>query len=212
MSWQVTPTALIYLFAAAVALVAAIYAWLRRSDTLGGGYLFGVMLAIAWWSLCDGLGLVFIDLRVRIVLAQLSHIGIQPLPLLLLLFMATYTRQDRWLSPPRLAFLIAFPLLTLILVFTNDWHRLIWSDIHLMLLSIVLVTIFEHGNWFWLVVLYAYSMLGAASFLLLRAVVLRPALYRRQASIMLAALAVPWVGNILYIWKLMPLPGLDWTA
>lgn len=41
MSWQVTPTALIYLFAAAVALVAAIYAWLRRSDTLGGGYLLG---------------------------------------------------------------------------------------------------------------------------------------------------------------------------
>lgn len=29
---------------------------------------------------------------------------------------------------------------------------------------------------------------------------------------MLAALAVPWVGNILYIWKLMPLPGLDWTS
>jgi signal transduction histidine kinase/CheY-like chemotaxis protein len=212
MAWQVTPTAMIYLFAAAVALVAAVHTWLRRADTLGGGYLSGLMLAVTWWSLCDGLGVVFVDLRLRILLAQLSHVAIQLIPFLLLAFMATYTRQDRWLTSRSVTLLLAFPLLTLILVFTNDWHRLIWADVHLLQLPIGLTTVFEHAGWFWLVVIYAYAVLAAAAALLLRAVYLRPVLYRRQAYIILPALVLPWLGNILYMFRLMPLPGLDWTS
>ena len=101
MAWQLTPIALIYLFATVVASGMAVYVWLRRGDTLGGGYLCTVLAAVAWWALCDGLGIVFVDLRLRIVLAQLSYVSIQLIPVMLLVFMATYTRQSRWLSPMR---------------------------------------------------------------------------------------------------------------
>jgi signal transduction histidine kinase/DNA-binding response OmpR family regulator len=212
MAWQVTLTAVIYLIGATIAAITAIYVWRRRSDTLGGNYLAGLMVGVAWWSLCDGLGNFFVDLRLRIALAQLSHVAIQLIPVFLLVFIASYTRQDRWLTPQRLLLLYVFPILTLILVFTNDWHGLIWSDIHLMLYPIGLVTVMEHGVWFWLMVVYIYLLLLAAVLLQLRAAVLHPALYRRQTMVILPAMMIPWFGNIFYLFDLLPLPGLDWTS
>jgi len=212
MAWQVTPIALIYLFAAAVAGMTTVYVWQRRSDTLGGGYLAALMLGVAWWSLCDGLGSFFVDLRLRIVLSQLSHVAIQLIPVFLLVFIAIYTRQDRWLSTHRLMLLFVMPTLTLILVFTNDWHKLIWPSVHLMLYPIGLVTIFTHGVWFGVMVAYAYMLLAAALVLQLRAAVLHPALYRGRAMVILPAMLIPWLGNILYIFNLLPLQGLDWTS
>ena len=212
MAWQVTPIALIYMLSAAVAGSTAIYVWQRRSDTLGGSYLAGLMLGAAWWSLCDGLANFFVDLQLRIVLSQLSHVAIQLIPVFLLVFIAAYTRQDRWLTTHRLLLLFVVPSLTLILVFTNEWHNLIWSDVHLMLYPIGLATIYTHGAWFWLVVFYIYTLLLWAVVLQVRAALLHPALYRRQALVILTAMLIPWLGNILYVFDLLLLPGFDWTS
>jgi diguanylate cyclase (GGDEF)-like protein/PAS domain S-box-containing protein len=46
---------------------------------------------------------------------------------------------------------------------------------------------------------------------LVRAVVLSPELYRRQAGTLLIASMVPWIGNVIYVSGLSPVPGLELT-
>lgn len=117
----ISPISAIYFFAAAVAFAASLYIWTRR-DTLGAGYLCALMAATGWWSIWDGMQQIAVDLHQSIVFSQLSHIGIQFVPLLFLLFVAQYTRQDKWLTPRRILLLTVIPVITLIGVFTNEWH------------------------------------------------------------------------------------------
>src|SRR6476620_3862971 len=140
----VSPISAIYFFAATVAFVTSLYIWTRR-DTLGANYLCGLLAATGWWSLWDGIGEMAVNLRQSIVCSQLSHIGIQFVPLLFLLFVAQYTRQDKWLTPRRILLLMIVPVVTLIAVFTNEWHGWIWPAVYLVEQPTGTTAVFDHG-------------------------------------------------------------------
>jgi len=207
----ISPISAIYFFAAAVAFVTSLYIWTRR-DTLGAGYLCGLMAATGWWSLCDGMQHGAVDLRQSIVFSQLSHLGIQFVPLLFLLFVAQYTRQDRWLTPRRMLLLAVIPVVTLIAVFTNEWHGWIWPAVRLVDQPTGTTAVFDHGWLFWISAAYLHALTVAAAILMVRAMVTRPTLYRRQGTVILCAMAIPWIGNVLYLARLTPLSGVDWTS
>ncbi len=207
----ISPISAIYFFAAAVAFAASLYIWTRR-DTLGAGYLCALMAATGWWSLWDGMQPIAVDLHQSIVFSQLSHIGIQFVPLLFLLFVAQYTRQDKWLTPRRILLLTVIPVITLIGVFTNEWHGWIWPSVQLVDQPTGTTAVFDHGWLFWISAAYLHALTIAAAVLLVRVMVTRPALYRRQGIVILCAMAIPWIGNVLYLARLTPLSGVDWTS
>jgi signal transduction histidine kinase/DNA-binding response OmpR family regulator len=207
----ISPISAIYFFAAAVAFAASFFIWTRR-DTLGAGYLCGLMAAIGWWSLWDGMQQMAVDLHQRVVFSQFSHLGIQFVPLLFLLFVAQYTRQDKWLAPRQILLLTVIPVITLIAVFTNEWHGWIWPSVHLVNQPTGTTAVFDHGWLFWISAAYLHALTIAAAVLMVRAMVTRPALYRRQGIIVLCAMAIPWIGNVLYLARLTPLSGVDWTS
>jgi signal transduction histidine kinase/DNA-binding response OmpR family regulator len=211
MGWSITPIALVYFFAAAVAGATSAFVWTRRT-LRGAGYLCALLAAVAWWALWDGMAYLVDDLPLRLVFAQVTHIGIQAIPLLLLLFVAHYTRQDSWLTPQNATLLAMIPLITVILVFTNDWHHWIWPAASLVRMSWGYTTVLAHGWWFWLSAGYLYALLIVSAAVLVRAIVVHPELYKRSASVVLIALAIPWVGNVLYLARLSPIAGVDWTS
>jgi signal transduction histidine kinase/CheY-like chemotaxis protein len=211
MVWSLSPIAAIYFFATIVAFATSVYVWTRR-NTLGATYLCALMAAVGWWAMWDGMGETTADLHQRIVYAQLSHLGIQFVPLLLMLFIAQYTRQDKWLTPRRILLLAAVPILTLLIVFTNDWHGLIWSDVYWVEHAAGMTAIFEHGWVFWLDAAYLHTLTLIGVAFMVGAMAMRPALYRRQGIVILFAVALPWLGNLLYLTRLTPLAGVDWTS
>ncbi len=201
----------IYFFAAVVAFATSAYIWTRR-DTLGASYLCGLMAATGWWSMWDGMGEMAVGLRQSIVFSELSHVGIQFVPLLFLLFVAQYTRQDKWLTARRTVLLTVVPVITIIAVFTNEWHGWIWPAVYLVQQPTGTVAVYDHGWLFWLSASYLHALTVAGAVLMVRAMVLRPALYRRQGIVILFAMAIPWIGNVLYLARLTPINGVDWTS
>jgi PAS domain S-box-containing protein len=59
---------------------------------------------------------------------------------------------------------------------------------------------------------YDYILILISTVLLIMTLVRKHDLYRQQAAVLVAATAVPWIANIVYLFKLNPLPGLDWTS
>jgi PAS domain S-box-containing protein len=60
-------------------------------------------------------------------------------------------------------------------------------------------------------VAYSYLLLSVSSLTLIRAALKYRHIYRRQAALLLLAMPLPWVGNILYVFKWGPFPGQDLT-
>src|SRR5581483_8845545 len=136
MRWQSTPYALPLLIASVASAGMAILAWRRRRAP--GAIIFMVMvLSVAEWTLGYALELSSASLPAILLWAKLEYIGIVIGPLAALL-------------------LAAIPAITLLLVWTNDLHGLIWratrvsTDGRLALLDV------DYGPWFFIYAACAY--------------------------------------------------------
>ena len=186
----------------------ALYARLRRG-VAGAPAFVWLALAVAEWVLTYALELGTPSETRKIVYAELQYLGIASVPLAWLAFTLQYTGRGAWLTRRKLALLLIEPLITLLLVFTNTAHGLIWSSVgtagELMPLPV------EHGPWFWVHVAFSYVLMLLGSILLVRAIVRSPTVYRRQAAALLLGAAAPWLGNALYVFRQNPLHPLDLT-
>lgn len=210
MNWQLNPQALSLGLSALVSGTIAVFAWRRRPAT-GATLLTLFMLAAAEWSLAYALELGSTSLAAKVFWAKVQYFGIVTVAPALLVLVVQYLGQDRWLTRRNIALLSIVPLLSLLLVWTNNIHGLIWSGIQLDPNASFPMLELEHGPAFWVVIAYSYACLLAGTLLLFRAFRRAPRLYRGQTGIILVGALAPWVANALYIFDLSPFPHLDLT-
>jgi PAS domain S-box-containing protein len=109
--------------------------------------------------------------------------------------------------------LFVLPVITLVIVWTNDWHHLHWQSVRLNT-EIASIPVFEatYGPWFWVHTAYSYLTFLLGSLLLIQSAVSRYSkLYRWQVWMLFLASLVPWFANILTVTDLGLWPGLDLT-
>jgi signal transduction histidine kinase len=211
MEWQLTPAVPIYLMAAMIGAAVALVA--RRHRHVPGAVPLGwLMVAVTLWALCDAVESSAAGMPAKVLASKISHIGIQAVPAFFLLFVLQYTRREQWLTPRLGLALCIMPAITVFMVFTNEWHHLIWQSVELKYLPTGPDTYYVHGPFFWFAAGYNYILIAVSSWLLIRTLRHERDVYRRQSAALLIATAVPWFGNILYLSDLNPLPGLDWTS
>jgi len=169
------------------------------------------MLAVAEWSLGYALELGSGDLPTKVFWAKVEYLGIVTVPVMWLLFSLQYTGRKKWLTRRNLALLAIEPAVMLLLVWSNDFHGLIWSNIKLNTIGPLSILDFTYGVWFWVNTAYSYLLLLIGTILLFQAFWSAPRLYRGQAGALLIGALTPWVGNALYISGLSPFPHLDLT-
>ncbi len=208
MHWQYNPYVLPLVIAAAVSATLAFSAW-RRRPASGATLLALLMLAVAEWSLAYVLEVGSPNLQTKHFWAQMQYLGIVTVPVAWLAFVLQYTGRGKWLTRRNMAVLVVEPLLILLLVQTNDSHKLIWRDTSLITSGFPLD--YTYGVGFWVNIAYSYVLLLIAFFLLLQALVRSPRVYRRQVVTLLIGALAPWVGNALYVSGLSPFPHLDLT-
>jgi signal transduction histidine kinase len=211
MSWHFTPFVLIYFVAATVSAFVVLIAR-RRRTVPGAQALASLMVAVTIWALCDGLESALLELPAKVFVSKLSHIGIQAISPLMLLFVLGYTQRQHWMTPRRMAALFIVPTITLLLVFTNESHRLIWQSTKPVNLPTGVELSFVHGPAFWAATVYHYIVITIGALLLLETLARKRDLYRKQAAVLVVAVFVPWIANIVYLTDINPLPGLDWTS
>jgi PAS domain S-box-containing protein len=210
MTWLETIYVILMIATAVVSAVLALSA-ARRRPTPGATPLAVLMLGVAVWSLGYALQLTRTSLPANVFWGNVKYVGIVTIPAAWLCFALQYTGRGFCLTRRNLALLALHPATTLLLVWTNDLHGLIWHNVRLDANGSFPVRLHTYGAGFWLHTGYSYLLLLLGTIILVRSLVRAASLYHGQAWVALAGVTAPLLGNLLYVSDLGPLPDLDLT-
>ncbi|MHB9285415.1 histidine kinase N-terminal 7TM domain-containing protein [Halobacteriales archaeon Cl-PHB] len=201
------------LLSAVVGMGVAFFAWLHR-DQPGARPLTVFVVAASFWAVAEGLGLATGGLgslrfwnRVGLTLSTV-------VPVAWLVTALEFTGHGRWLTRRRLAALLVEPAAFTFLVWTNGTsglHELMWTAGGRGFVGDYSTFVMEFGLGFWAHQVYSYVLVTAGGFLLLRMILRSRDLYRTQSTALLGAMALPMIGNALYVFRAVP-AGLDPTG
>ncbi len=207
MDWQFTPQAVPLLAASVLSAVLSLYSW-RHRRVPAAPALALLLLGACVWSASYGAELSNPTLPGQIFWAKAKYLGVGMVPLAWLSFALQYTGRGRLLTSRVLALLTLEPILTLLLVSTNEAHGLIWSRVTPVPAG---PPIMQYGPGFWVHVAYSYTVLFVSTVLLLRTLLTSLHVYRRYVGAVLIAVLAPWLSNALYVLRVGPAARLDLT-
>ena len=196
--------------AAAISIWVAYYAWSYRAVS-GAPALALLAFAVSIWAMGYALEIAGADLSTKVVWAKVEYIGTTSIPLLWLVFCYNYFNQNRQMPFRVIAALGILPIVTLLLVFTTEYHGLIWSHYFISRSGDFSSLGVVHGTWFWVYWIYAYFLLLIGTYFIIRLIRHKHGLVRGQIVALIVAVIAPWVGNFLYVSGLTPVTNLDLT-
>jgi len=183
----------------------------RRRRVMGASTLMWIMIALTWWSVVYAVENLSPALGWHKFWSMAQYLSIATVPVLWMIFALQYSQQETAPSMRSLAWLWIVPVITNLMVWTNDWHGLVWSKLELAELNGVILLGVEHGLYFWVHAVYSYINIFTGIVIFIRQAAREDQAYRLQAGITLIAAAVLLVGNTLYLFKFLPFQGLDIT-
>jgi PAS domain-containing protein len=195
---------------AAMTAVLATYAWRYRSEP-GARQFAGLMAAVTAWSVFAVGTLLFSDPVIHGVFERLQYLGIAFLPVPWLLFALAYTGYDEFVTTQATAVLCVVPTTTLGMVWTNEFHHLMWKSSTVVVVGGVPVEQHLAGPWFTVNLVYAYVLVLAGAGLLVRLVAVSDYLYADQSALLMVGTVVPLVSNAASVTGFVPVSGLDVT-
>ena len=198
MNWQLPPYVWPVLLAGAICFILAIQAWRRRSAP--GAVPFALlMLAVTGWSAGYTLELLQFSLPGKVFWTNFNYAFIVMVPAAWLIFALKYTDRVDKIRPAAILLLCIEPILTLVMTWTNEYHRLFRTEVALVQINSFVVLDSTFGIAFWIHAVYSYALLVAGTGLLIRASIRSPRLYRGQATATLIGALLPWIGNAVYL-------------
>ena len=209
-SWQFTPYIIPIFLTACLAIFLAVYAWQRRTAQ-GAGIFIALMGAVAIWSVGYTLELASAGLASKIFWGKVQYLGITATPAAWLIFSLQYTNRDPWLTRRNILLLTVIPLITNFLIWTTEYHGLMWQEMVLDSSGPFPALALSYGGWFWVNWAHANICILLGTALLIHMLFHSPGLYRLQVALLLFMALAPWLGNVIYIFRLSPIPNFDWT-
>jgi signal transduction histidine kinase len=193
--WPTTVQAVALFASTGLSIWAAVIARTRRGVP-GGPAFSWMMLAVAWWSFTSAIHALIDDYDTRVLISKFQYLGVAPAGVLWLLFTTEYSRLP-W-PAQRLTRVLVWivPVVTMVLVATSEQHRLL---------------IYRGGAWYWVHASYSYFLVLLGTAALLSGLRRFPPPYRRQTALIIIGAIVPWIGNLLYLSRALPVTGLDLT-
>jgi PAS domain S-box-containing protein len=210
MQFSLNAFSIIY-FISAVISGGVAYVSYRRRAVIGAITLMWMMLALTWWSGLGAIENLSPDYGWHLTLSRLGYFGIVSVPVLWLIFSIQYSQQEKTPPARTLALLWIVPAITMIMLWTNGWHKLMWSSIEMVNVQGTMFQAVEHGTYFWVHAIYTYGAVLAGAVIFVRRTMQADEMYRAQAATMMLAALVLLVGNGLYVFQLLPFRGLDIT-
>jgi len=140
----------------------------------------------------------------RLFWVKVQYLGIAIVPVSWLFLVISYTRNQQWLNRQNLIRLLAIPLITLLIAWTNELHELVWVNPAVESNPFFNHLVFEQGLWYWINVIYAYTLISISTILLIIASTKKEGIYKQQSIVLLIFSITIWFGNIIYMLGLSP--------
>lgn len=204
MAYRFTPNMIPLFIAAAISGALAWYTWQNRKTT-GALPLAALMLILFQWGLSYTLQLAATDLHTKILWNNITFVGVVATPVAWLAFALEYTGRKTWVNARRLVLLSILPLVTLIIILTNESHGLFRSSPRLASEGGFLLLENENGPWFWVHAAYSYTLIMIGLVLTIRALLRWPTSYRGQMIWILLGTLTPLIANAITIFQLLPI-------
>ena len=186
----------------------------RNRRAPGSQALSVLILGASVWSLGYAFEIIASSLTYKLFWERFEFFGIVVIPLAWFTFVAQYLGYPEWmrLILKHRVLLGIIPLVTLALVWTNELHNLVWNYVQMEAIGPLVALDFVRGPWFWVLMVFSYTLLLLGSVKLVVSLFSIVRLQRWQVVLTLLAILLPWVGNIFYITGWSPEHYLDWTA
>jgi PAS domain S-box-containing protein len=185
-----------------LAIVAAIRFTLQHHEARNKVSVL-IILGSVIWLLMSALVVASDSLPTKLVFYKMQFVGVLIVPTSWLILTMQLSGYERWIKRSNLVVLTAVPVITLLLIFTNESHGLMWSNITLNSVDPFLPFNENRGLGYWLLIVgYSYVALTFAVIIFVRRAVASRSLYRHQAVPLIFILCVAWVSSA--VWFLNP--------
>jgi len=204
------PYVRVLIIAGLITTALGIYAWRRRP--VRGALPFAVSMAVVTiWSWANALEMSGADLPTKLFWANVQYFAYAFSSVTLVIMVSFFTNNEKWINRRNILLLCIIPLITNLLVWSNEFHGLIRQNVHLDQGGTFPVIAKNYGPWFWAHIVYSYSLNITAIFLLIKTLRHKSPLYRGQSLTILTGTVLIVVPNILYILGLSPVARFDVT-
>jgi len=122
-----------------------------------------------------------------------------------------WSGRGRWLSSKVIGLLYLISTLFIVLVFTDHFHHLIWSNIEYIKMGRYVTTSVVHGIGWWSLLVYSYLLILIGNLYLMIGLIKLKNVYRKQAIILLISSFAPWIANFLFAMGLTPVTEIDYS-
>jgi signal transduction histidine kinase/PAS domain-containing protein len=189
-SWQL----ILPFSTAGITALVGIYAW-RRRNVLGATPLAGWLLAVALWQVTSGLSTAVRTPAAAYFWHQFSFSAIAFIATTALVFILHLSGRAMLLSPARIAGLFGFPLLTVLIIWTNPLHHAFIRDYAFTWVEGRLtLTHWQGGIWYYLHTIYNFLITLIAVGIVGWSAVRAPQPFRGQMTVILV-----WCGLSLLV-------------
>lgn len=187
-----------------VSLSVAMVAW-RRRRAPGAIGLVLLLLAISVWTFTYAIRWLRTDVAAQYFWLDATYFGVVFVPFAMMIFTLQSTRREHLLTPRNLILFALVPVLTLVMLWTDDMHGLFYAGHR------TTGTILNGGPWFWVNVVYTYTISLFTVFIFVREFTKATHIYRKQMATILVGLVLPWIGNVISFTGILPFENLDIT-
>jgi diguanylate cyclase (GGDEF)-like protein/PAS domain S-box-containing protein len=192
------------LISAGISAMVAMATWKRRAAPGAIGLML-FMFAGVIWAATYALRWMMAEPAAQLFWLDATYFGVAFYTTFLIIFALQFTGRSALLTRRNLALLTIVPLVTLVLLWTDNWHGLFFGGQHST------GTILSGGPWFWFFVVYVYLQILIIIGLFVQAYWRASSLYRMQTGAVLIGSCLPVAGNILSLAGFIPFPNLDIT-
>ncbi len=147
----------------------------------------------------------------QLLFNNIGYLGSMSVPVAWFVFANNYTNTLKFIRGRKLILVCVLPFIITVLIWTNDWHHLMWHNAYLTTSGPFMVTTKTYGPFFWIALTHNYLMIAAGGIVLLRRLFVGTPLYTRQAVSLIVAVCLPWIWNIIYVFNVAALPRKDLT-
>jgi diguanylate cyclase (GGDEF)-like protein/PAS domain S-box-containing protein len=210
MLWQYTPLIIPLLLSSAISSFLAFLVWRRRTAP-GATPLAWILVVAALWCTGYTIELSAASLPEKLSWSNLNFSLMIFIPITWLIFVLEYTGNRKLLNKRNIFLLCIVPLLTIFLVWTSNWHQLIFQGHALVTTPLYTALERTKSAGYWLHIAYYYGLALAGFVLFMGDLSSLPRTYWGQKITLVAGAAFPWVANALTVTGLSPFPALDLT-
>ena len=208
---QYTIFALPSLISAAVMFLLFIYVLIYRRHSPGAWQFIGMMICCSVWAFGYAMSLMCIELEHKVLWFNLAQIGPDFAPLFWFLLSLEHIGRSDLARHKKIVVLFILPVITTLLMWTNDFHHLLRRAVTLNPLENGVVYLStERGPWYFVETVYGYIITAITLYLLIA--FLSRSSSKKQTSVLIIGFLLPIFFNVLDIFHINPLKPYGATS